>query len=129
VRLLLDTNVFILAVNEPKKLTVAARRALSDPRNERVLSHASIWEIVTKSQKGKLDIITSRQEIERQCVLLKIDLQLPIELEHIYHLRSLPPFHSDPFDRLLVAQAQVEGLRMVSSDSIIADHYLPDVIW
>jgi len=106
-----------------------ARKALYDPRNELVLSYASIWEMITKTLTGKLDAIWTPQRIEDECALLKIDQILSIELKHIYHLRTLPPAHSDPFDRLLVAQAQLENLRMVSADSIISDHYLSNVIW
>jgi PIN domain nuclease of toxin-antitoxin system len=129
VKLLLDTNVFIWAVSEPRRLSVAAKKAIADPRNERILSHLSIWEMLTKVAIGKLSATFAPDEIERQCQNLEIDTLLPIELKHIYHLRTLPPVHSDPFDRLLIAQAQLEGLRMVTADSIIADHYLPNVIW
>ncbi len=128
-KLLLDTNVFVWSAREPKRLSRAAAKAVGDPRNERILSDASIWEIITKAQTGKLDMPHTEAEIERQCRLLKIDRRLPIELKHIYHLRALPLHHSDPFDRLLIAQAQVENYRMVTSDSIISDRYLPDVIW
>jgi PIN domain nuclease of toxin-antitoxin system len=128
-RLLLDTNAFLWASTEPRRLSLAARKAISNPANERILSHISIWEIVTKAAAGKLNERWTPEEIERQCSLLDIDALLPIELKHIYHLRTLPPVHHDPFDRLLVAQAQIEGLRMVSADSMISDHYLPNVIW
>jgi PIN domain nuclease of toxin-antitoxin system len=129
VKLLLDTDAFIWSVSEPRRLSVAASKAITNPANERILSHISIWEIITKALIGKLSRDWTQQLIEDECALLKIDQILPIELKHIYHLRTLPRVHNDPFDRLLVAQAHVENLRMVSADSIIADHYLPNVIW
>ena len=85
-RLLLDTNVFIGAVSKPRLLSKAASKALADPRNERVLSDASIWEIITKTLTGKLDFANSEHEIKRQCHVVAIDYQLPIELKHIYHV-------------------------------------------
>jgi PIN domain nuclease of toxin-antitoxin system len=129
VRLLLDTNVFIWSVKEQRRLSVRASKALRDPRNELVVSHASIWEIVTKALTGKLSREWTPERIQDACDSLKIDQVLSIELKHIYQLRTLPPVHNDPFDRLLVAQAQIEKLRMVTSDSIISDYYLPDAIW
>jgi PIN domain nuclease of toxin-antitoxin system len=84
---------------------------------------------MTKVSIGKLNAAWTPLDIERQCELLKIDFVLPIGLDHIYHLRALPLHHNDPFDRLLKAQAQVEGLRMVTSDSTISGRYLPNAIW
>jgi PIN domain nuclease of toxin-antitoxin system len=84
---------------------------------------------VTKVSIGKLNSAWTPLEIERQCELLKIDFVLPIGMDHIYHLRTLPLHHNDPFDRLLIAQAQVEGSRMVTSDSTISDNYLAHTIW
>jgi PIN domain nuclease of toxin-antitoxin system len=129
VRLLLDTNIFVWCIINPKRLSTKARRAIDDPRNERVLSYVSVWEIITKATIGKLNIAHAPADIKQRCDEVGIDELLPIHLNHIYHLRSLPPAHSDPFDRLLIAQAQVEGLRMVTSDTIISDHYLKNVIW
>jgi PIN domain nuclease of toxin-antitoxin system len=119
--LLLDTQIFLWAAKEPRRISSVA--------NERILSHVSVWEIVTKVSIGKLNDAWTPTEIERQCDLLAIDSKLPIDLDHIYYLRTLPLHHHDPFDRLLIAQAKVEGLRMVTSDSTITDNYLPDSIW
>ncbi len=127
-KLLLDTHTFVWAASEPKRLSAKARRAILNSANERILSHASIWEIVIKVAGGKLTHLWTPKEIGRQSELLRIDLLLPIQLKHIYQTRSLPPIHADPFDRLLIAQAQIEGLRMISSDTKFSD-YLDDVLW
>ncbi|MGI8991292.1 MAG: type II toxin-antitoxin system VapC family toxin [Bryobacteraceae bacterium] len=128
-KLLLDTNVFLWAFNRPNKLSVKARQAMSDRSNELVVSCISIWEIVNKVAAGKLQTSARPEDFNRYCDDLGIARILSVEASHVYQLRALPSAHADPFDRMLVAQAQVEGLRFVSSDSVIAEHYLPDVIW
>ena len=72
-RLLLDTHVFIWVVRDQRRLSSAAKKALYDPRNELVLSHASIWEMMTKTLSGKLDAIWTPQRIEDECAFLEID--------------------------------------------------------
>ncbi len=100
-----------------------------DSSNELVLSCVSVWEIITKVGTGKLDIAVAPADFDRYYKQLGIGQILSVHPAHVYQLRALPPAHDDPFDRMLVAQAQVEGLRLVSADSFIAQHYLRDVIW
>lgn len=88
-----------------------------------------MWEIVDKVGAGKLDLPAAPDDFERYCDEIGIIEILLIRPIHIFQLRALTRAHGDPFDRLLVAQCQVEGLRLVSADSVIAEHYLPDVIW
>jgi PIN domain nuclease of toxin-antitoxin system len=116
VKLLLDTNILVWAVANSDDLPSFARKALSDPKSELHVSVASAWEIAIKVNLGKLVFPVDRLSTvldQTGCIVL------PIALDHAVRAASLPKHHSDPFDRLLVAQAQLEGLTMVTSDSII----------
>ncbi|MDQ6665683.1 MAG: type II toxin-antitoxin system VapC family toxin [Acidobacteriota bacterium] len=128
-RLLLDTNAFLWAWAKPGKLSSRARKEIEDGGNKRFLSCVSIWEIANKVASGKLNLPDRPEDFDRYCEQLSIVAILPIRPIHVFQLRTLPRAHGDPFDRMLVAQCQVEGLRLVSADSVIAEHYLPDVIW
>ena len=119
-KLLLDTHIFIWWADEPEKLSANIVAALEDENNTLILSVVSAWEIQIKDQLGRLtlsqpldDLIKSQQQMN--------DLQLlPVELHHVLGLKALPHYHTDPFDRLLVAQAITEGCTFVSVDSKIA---------
>ena len=128
-RLLLDTNVFYWALSRRQKLSSKAVKAITDPANELILSCASIWELITKVGTGKLDLPVAPADFDHYCERLGIAAVLSIHPAHVYQLRALPRAHDDPFDRMLVAQAQVEDLRLVSADTFIAEHYMHDVIW
>src|SRR5579871_2739289 len=116
-RILLDTHIFIWWDSTPDQLSAEARRLCEDADNTLVLSIASVWEMQIKYQLGKLslhkplpDLIRSQQQTNG------LEL-LPVQLEHVYALSSLPPQHKDPFDRRLIAQARTEGLALVSMDA------------
>ncbi len=128
-RLLLDTNVFLYALVRHKKLSSRAANAIADKSNELFLSCTSIWEIIIKAGTGKLDLPVAPADFDHYRVQLGIAGVLSIHPAHVYQLRALPPAHDDPFDRMLVAQAQVEDMRLVSADAFIAEHYLHNVIW
>ena len=110
-RVLLDTHVLLWAVLNDPRLTTAQARAIS--QGEVYLSSASIWEIGIKRAIGKLDVPEDLFEIavDAGC------RPLPISWTHADAAAALPLHHSDPFDRMLVAQAQCEGLSLASSDS------------
>ncbi len=115
-KLLLDTNILIWATADSTDLPPFARRALDDPKSELYVSVASAWEIAIKVNLGKLTFPVDRLPSvldETGCIVL------PIGLDHAIRAANLPRHHADPFDRLLIAQAQLEGLTMVTSDSII----------
>lgn len=115
-KLLLDTNILIWATANSGDLPAFARRALEDPRSELYVSVASAWEIAIKVTLGKLAFPVDRLPAvldETGCIVLDIGL------DHAIHAANLPKHHADPFDRLLIAQAQIEGLTLVTSDSII----------
>ena len=118
-KLLLDTHIFIWLVTEPESLSPRARTLCQDPENELLLSFASIWEMQIKHQLGKLTFTTPLADlIAVQRVGNRIAL-LPIALAHILALRELPLLHKDPFDRLLIAQANLEGITLLTADSAL----------
>lgn len=115
-RLLLDTHIFIWWDGEPGKLAQATLATLQDPANTLVLSVVSLWEMQIKAQLGKLQLKRPLKEIvESQQRANGVEV-LPVEAAHVYALGSLPPHHKDPFDRLLIAQANAEGIVLVSVD-------------
>lgn len=127
-KLLLDTHVFLWLRNEPEKIPLHIMNLYEDMRSDAFLSMASIWEMQIKNQLGKLALdIPLNELIDQQC--LKNGLQiLAIETTHIYALKNLPAHHNDPFDRLILTQAQTENLTLISADSVFK-HYDVDCIW
>ena len=115
-RLLLDTQALVWALGNHPRLGPSARDAITDPDNDAYASAASVWEIAIKQALGKLRAPPDLAgRIEQDGFK-----GLPITLFHAEHAGGLTAIHRDPFDRLLVAQAQVEGLTIVTSDSIIS---------
>jgi PIN domain nuclease of toxin-antitoxin system len=127
-KLLLDTHVFLWAIDQPASLSKKAKKALMDEANQLYVSVASIWEIRRKVQAGKLKLPMAPEYLESNLRKLGVKAYLPIELFHIYQTDRLPPIHSDPFDRLLLAQAMVEGMTLVSRDKAISSYGIP-VLW
>ena len=119
-RILLDTHISLWALFEPTKLSSSLAKMYQDRQNTFFLSLVSIWEIQIKLQLGKLTFdIDLQQVIMEQIDLGYIEI-LPIKLEHILNVQSLPFHHKDPFDRLLISQAIIEDLFLASSDSMIS---------
>jgi len=128
VRLLLDTHAFLWFIEGSARLSLDARAAIEDSNNERYLSIASLWEMSIKAAAGKLEIPRPIQTlIQRHITGNAIDL-LPIQGEHLETLISLPNHHKDPFDRVLLAQAQVEDLVLISCDGNF-DAYDVKLLW
>ena len=127
-KVLLDTHTFIWWDSEPTKLSPKALMLCQNQANTVLLSVASVWEMQIKLQLGKLKLNLSLAEvIESQQQTNNIEI-LPVSLKHVLALESLPTYHKDPFDRLLIAQANVEGAVLVSRDSIFAS-YPVNVVW
>lgn len=124
---LLDTHTFIWYDNEPARLPPRVRSLLDDKANTVFLSLGSVWEIQIKLQLGKLNLRAQLRQVIEEQQINQIAL-LPISLPHILALDGLPFHHRDPFDRLLIAQAQVENIPLLSHDPIFAD-YPVQVIW
>lgn len=115
-RLLLDTHVLLWALESPGTLKAQARAAIENPRNPVLVSAVSSWEIGVKTAIGKLRTPFDLTEQLR----VKRFRQLHVTIEHGLRVGELPLHHRDPFDRLLVAQAQLEGLTIVTRDPRIA---------
>ena len=121
-KLLLDTHIFIWWDSNPDQLSVQARSLCEDANNTLMLSLASVWEMQIKSQLGKLTFHRSLSEsISSQQQTNGLEV-LPIELQHIFALSQLPQHHKDPFDRLLIAQARVEQITLLSADSVFQQY-------
>ncbi len=127
-KVLIDTHVFIWYVQNSEKLIDSATRLINDGRNEILFSTASIWEMAIKQSTGKLNLSNPYASfIKEQMRLNDIDL-LPITIEHLEIVASLPFHHRDPFDRLLISQVLVENISILSVD-IAFDAYPIKRIW
>ncbi|MDQ6694505.1 MAG: type II toxin-antitoxin system VapC family toxin [Chloroflexota bacterium] len=127
-RLLLDTHTFIWWANEQRKLSPHVLALCQDSANTLLLSLAAVWEMQIKLQLGKMQLTLSLAKIiTDQEQLNRINI-MPIKLEHIFALDDFPMHHKDPFDRLMIAQAMVEGAVLLSRDPVFA-LYPVDVQW
>jgi PIN domain nuclease of toxin-antitoxin system len=122
--LLLDTHVLLWWLDDPGRLSKAARRAIRDGANPVYVSAAVAWEISIKKALGKLEAPDDLEEV----LEANRFRALPITIPHTMALRSLPDHHRDPFDRILIAQALHEGFRLVSRDSAIAKYPVPQIV-
>jgi PIN domain nuclease of toxin-antitoxin system len=113
VNLLLDSHAFLWWLAEDPKLSAGARQVVADPASIVYVSAATIWELSVKAALGKLDLDGADlvAEIEENDFV-----ELPITARHSLAAAYLPRHHEDPFDRMLIAQAQIEGLTMVTKD-------------
>jgi PIN domain nuclease of toxin-antitoxin system len=111
---LLDTNTVLLALADPDRLGPEVRRALLAGRN--VLSAIVYWEVMLKNMKGNLQVGDPRVWWSDAVEQLSAT-QLPLRPEHVAEIYELPPLHRDPFDRVLIAQATVERLTLVTTDT------------
>jgi PIN domain nuclease of toxin-antitoxin system len=121
VKLLLDTHLLLWAAGMPDQLPAGARPLLEDPLNELVFSAASLWEIAIKRGLGRADFQVDPRVLRRG-LLDNGYLELAITSEHAVSIDSLPPIHKDPFDRLLIAQATVEGILLLTADAVVAQY-------
>jgi PIN domain nuclease of toxin-antitoxin system len=125
-RLLLDTHAFLWWCADDPRLAQVERKAIRDDANDVFLSAASVWEMVIKQTLGRLKV----PEPPSAAVARLGIVRLPVAFEHAEATVALPPLHRDPFTRLLVAQAKIEGLTLVSRDPLIRSYpgvaFLPD---
>ena len=118
-KLLLDTHVLLWAAGTPRRLPRAARALLEDEANELVFSAASLWEVAIKQQLGREDFRADARLLRRG-LLDNGYTELPVTSAHAVALDLLPPLHKDPFDRMLIAQALVEGIMLLTADANLA---------
>jgi PIN domain nuclease of toxin-antitoxin system len=118
-RLLLDTHLLLWAAGEPDKLPPQCRTLLEDPSEEPVFSVVSIWEVTIKNGLGRADFRVDPAVLRRGLADAGY-AELPIFGRHAVAVEALPTIHKDPFDRMLVAQAIVEGYTLLTVDPIVA---------
>ncbi len=126
--LLLDTHAFLWWISDDRRLSPRAREAIADGGNVLFFSAASGWEIAIKARLGKIQVPDDlgrflTGQLSRNAIQV-----LPIHLSHALHVHSLPDHHRDPFDRLLVSQALLEDLPVLSADPQLA-RYAVEVVW
>ena len=112
---LVDTHIFLWWIDNPKRLKDSVRNILEDSKNQILSSVINGVEISIKQKKGKLRLKTTLQEMFEAS---GFDV-LEVNLKHVFGLSKLPLYHSDPFDRILTAQAKVEGLTLITADEKI----------
>lgn len=123
-KLLLDTHLLLWAAGDPGRLSADARILISAQENELFFSAASLWEIVIKHGLGRDDFQVDARLLRRG-LLDNGYSELPIGSEHAVAIDSLPSLHKDPFDRILVAQAMVEGITLLTADPLVAQYPCP----
>jgi len=121
VKLLLDTHVLIWAAGFPDRMSVEARDLIANVDNDLIFSAASLWEVAIKSALGREDFAVNARLLRRG-LLDNGYSELPVASEHAVAIDGLPPIHKDPFDRLLIAQAMVEGITLLTADDLVGQY-------
>ena len=116
--LLLDTHVLLWAAVASRRLPEDARALIEDPGNELVFSAASLWEVAIKNGLGREEFSVDPRLLRRG-LLENGYVELPVTGAHAVAVDLLPPIHKDPFDRILVAQAQIEGFTLLTADEVV----------
>jgi PIN domain nuclease of toxin-antitoxin system len=124
VKFLLDTHLLLWAAGEPRRLSKQARSLIDNPDHQLLFSAASLWEVAIKRGLGRKDFKVDPRLLRRG-LLDNGYSELPILSDHVVALDSLPPIHKDPFDRILVAQATVEGVTLLTIDSLVSQYTGP----
>jgi PIN domain nuclease of toxin-antitoxin system len=127
-KVLLDTHVFLWWIMGDPRLPANVFDFISDGNNELFFSAASCWEIAIKAQLGRVEITNELEDFIPDQMVKNAVQGLAIYLSHALHVYNLPNHHRDPFDRMLVAQAQIEKIPIVTSDPFITKYDVP-VLW
>jgi len=117
--LLLDTHLLLWSAGEPDRLPNAARTLIDDMGNTLAFSAASLWEIVIKVGRGRDDFQVDPRQL-RGGLLAGGYREISVTTEHAIAVGRLPPLHKDPFDRILIAQAEIEGAELLTADPMVA---------
>ena len=120
-KLLLDTHLLLSAAGQPEKLSTSALALIESSENQLLFSAASLWEIAIKASLGRKDFVVEPGLMRRGLLDNGYD-ELPVSSAHAVALTGLPAIHKDPFDRILVVQAQVEGIVLVTSDDTVSQY-------
>jgi PIN domain nuclease of toxin-antitoxin system len=127
-KVLLDTHSFLWWITNDQRLSSHARSIISNGDNELLLSSASGWEIVAKARLGRIHLPGKPEAFIAEQLSFNSIQSLPIYMSHALHVYNLPSHHRDPFDRMIIAQAQVEDLPILTMDPQIAKYEIK-VIW
>jgi PIN domain nuclease of toxin-antitoxin system len=127
-KILLDTHAFLWWITDDQKLSSRAREVISDAENELFFSAASGWEISIKVQLGRLKLPEEPERFIPEQLRMNFIRSLPIQMRHALFVSTLPNHHRDPFDRILVAQAQLEEMSILSAD-LQMSRYQVELIW
>lgn len=127
-RLLLDTHTLLWLLVNDSALSTRARSTIEDPVNESFISIVSLWEIAIKSGTGKLTLPAPFSAVFPAELVQNGIGMVSLELPHLEAMLQLPTIHRDPFDRLLIAQAIVEGMTLVTADAHLAGYPVP-ILW
>jgi PIN domain nuclease of toxin-antitoxin system len=120
-KLLLDTHLLLWAAGQPESLPDAARSLMEDPENILLFSAASLWEVAIKHGLGRSDFRVDPRLLRRGLIDNGYG-ELAITSEHAVAVEGLPTIHKDPFDRILVAQATIEGIILLTADPVVAQY-------
>lgn len=127
-RILLDTHTFLWWNTDDPHLSFRAREIIANGENELFLSAASAWEIAIKAGRGRLSLPELPDKYVASRMALHRIQPLPVQLSHALQVYHLPEHHSDPFDRLLIAQSQLESMPILTVDAQFG-HYEVEVLW
>ncbi len=127
-RALLDTHTFLWWITDDSRLSFRVREVIADGRSDLFFSAASGWEIAIKANLGKIEAPDDLERFVNEQLSRNAIQVLPIYLSHALHVYTLPDHHRDPFDRLLISQAVLEELTVLSADPQIAE-YPVDLAW
>jgi PIN domain nuclease of toxin-antitoxin system len=127
-KVLIDTHTFLWWNSEDPLLSARAKEIIANGQNEVFLSAASVWEITIKTAKDRLILPQPPGQYIASRMSLYRFRSLPIQISHAAHVYELPPYHHDPFDRMLIAQCQLESLPLVTKDEDIRKYDL-ETIW
>ncbi|MBU4317141.1 MAG: type II toxin-antitoxin system VapC family toxin [Proteobacteria bacterium] len=120
-KLLLDTHILLWAAGQPEKLSESTRNLISNSENQIFFSAASIWEIIIKLGLGREDFKVDPHRL-RKMLVVNGYTELPVCAEHALKVNSMPRIHKDPFDRILLAQARVEGMVLLTCDKQVSQY-------
>ena len=126
--MILDTHALLWWLTDNPALSTKVKAILTDAQTNIFVSSASIWELMIKHSLGRLVLPAEPAAFIREQLRENQFVALPIEIEHVLKLLGMPSFHRDPFDRILVAQAQVEKMPIISKDRLLRN-YDVELVW
>jgi len=127
-RALLDTHTFLWWITDSSELSMRVRDIITDSQNQILFSAASAWEIAIKAQRGRLQLPSPPAQFIAEQLHRNQFVSLPIQMSHALQVYDLPEHHRDPFDRLLVAQCQLEQIPLISGNPALTNYDL-EILW